>query len=180
MSDEHPAGPDRPQGAGRRRRQRPVDRLWLRQGVPHRRRRPRHHLAEREGPAARRAAGAGARCADHRRRSTSPSPGQLEAVFDAIRTQWGRLDILVHSIAFAPQGGPAGRAARLLGRGLRQGDGRLLPFLRPHGEAGRAADDRRRHDVRDELLRRQPRGAELQRDGAGEGGARGGLPLSRL
>jgi enoyl-[acyl-carrier protein] reductase I len=30
------------------------------------------------------------------------TPGQLEAVFDAIERQWGRLDILVHSIAFAP------------------------------------------------------------------------------
>jgi enoyl-[acyl-carrier protein] reductase I len=30
-------------------------------------------------------------------------PGELEAVFEAIETQWGRLDILVHSIAFAPK-----------------------------------------------------------------------------
>lgn len=30
-------------------------------------------------------------------------PGQLEALFDQIRAQWGRLDILVHSIAFAPK-----------------------------------------------------------------------------
>jgi enoyl-[acyl-carrier protein] reductase I len=30
-------------------------------------------------------------------------PGQLEAVFDRIRETWGRLDILVHSIAFAPK-----------------------------------------------------------------------------
>ena len=30
-------------------------------------------------------------------------PGQLEAVFDEIRRRWGRLDILVHSIAFAPK-----------------------------------------------------------------------------
>jgi enoyl-[acyl-carrier protein] reductase I len=30
-------------------------------------------------------------------------PGQLEAVFDAVRTQWGQLDILVHSIAWAPK-----------------------------------------------------------------------------
>jgi enoyl-[acyl-carrier protein] reductase I len=29
-------------------------------------------------------------------------PGQLEAVFEQIRQRWGRLDILVHSIAFAP------------------------------------------------------------------------------
>ncbi len=31
-------------------------------------------------------------------------PGQLEAVFEAIRKKWGRLDILVHSIAWAPKG----------------------------------------------------------------------------
>lgn len=30
-------------------------------------------------------------------------PGQLETVFDQIRERWGRLDILVHSIAFAPR-----------------------------------------------------------------------------
>jgi len=29
--------------------------------------------------------------------------GELEAVFDRIRSQWGRLDLLVHSIAFAPK-----------------------------------------------------------------------------
>src|SRR6476646_4604979 len=31
------------------------------------------------------------------------APGQLEAIFDRIRTHWGRLDILLHSIAFAPR-----------------------------------------------------------------------------
>jgi len=31
------------------------------------------------------------------------APGQLEAVFEAITQKWGRLDILVHSIAFAPK-----------------------------------------------------------------------------
>jgi len=30
-------------------------------------------------------------------------PGQLEAAFDTIIRQWGKLDILVHSIAFAPK-----------------------------------------------------------------------------
>jgi len=30
-------------------------------------------------------------------------PGQLEAIFDAVAKQWGKLDILVHSIAFAPK-----------------------------------------------------------------------------
>jgi enoyl-[acyl-carrier protein] reductase I len=31
------------------------------------------------------------------------APGELEAVFDAIGREWGALDILVHSIAFAPK-----------------------------------------------------------------------------
>ncbi|HTS79689.1 MAG TPA: enoyl-ACP reductase FabI [Myxococcaceae bacterium] len=31
------------------------------------------------------------------------APGQLEAVFGLIRERWGRLDSLVHSIAFAPK-----------------------------------------------------------------------------
>ena len=30
-------------------------------------------------------------------------PGQLEAVFEALAKRWNRLDILVHSIAFAPK-----------------------------------------------------------------------------
>ena len=31
------------------------------------------------------------------------APGEMEAVFDLIRERWGKLDILVHSIAFAPR-----------------------------------------------------------------------------
>ncbi|KDB05815.1 Enoyl-(acyl-carrier-protein) reductase NADH [Burkholderia sp. lig30] len=30
-------------------------------------------------------------------------PGEMEALFDAIRDTWGRLDVAVHSIAFAPK-----------------------------------------------------------------------------
>ncbi|HEX2831305.1 MAG TPA: enoyl-ACP reductase FabI [Burkholderiales bacterium] len=30
-------------------------------------------------------------------------PGEMEAVFDRIRSEWGKLDILVHSLAFAPR-----------------------------------------------------------------------------
>lgn len=36
-------------------------------------------------------------------------PGQLEAVFEAIGEQWGKLDFLVHSIAFAPKDDLHGR-----------------------------------------------------------------------
>ena len=31
------------------------------------------------------------------------APGELETLFEAVRERWGRLDILVHSIAFAPK-----------------------------------------------------------------------------
>jgi len=31
------------------------------------------------------------------------TPGQLEALFEAVAARWGRLDILLHSIAFAPK-----------------------------------------------------------------------------
>ncbi len=36
-------------------------------------------------------------------------PAQVGALFEAIAVQWGRLDILVHSIAFAPREALAGR-----------------------------------------------------------------------
>ena len=36
-------------------------------------------------------------------------PGQLHAVFDRIRDTWGRLDFLIHSIAFAPRADLHGR-----------------------------------------------------------------------
>ena len=36
-------------------------------------------------------------------------PGQLEAVFDAVSAQWGRLDFVLHSIAFAPAADLHGR-----------------------------------------------------------------------
>ena len=36
-------------------------------------------------------------------------PGQMEAVFERITTEWGRLDFVVHSIAFAPNADLHGR-----------------------------------------------------------------------
>lgn len=36
-------------------------------------------------------------------------PGEMEAVFEAIRAQWGRLDFVIHSIAFAPRADLHGR-----------------------------------------------------------------------
>jgi enoyl-[acyl-carrier protein] reductase I len=61
-------------------------------------------------------------------------PGQLEAVFDRIGREWGELDILVHSIAFAPKEDLQG-GSQLLGRRFRESDGRVVSLVRPHGAA---------------------------------------------
>jgi enoyl-[acyl-carrier protein] reductase I len=37
------------------------------------------------------------------------APGQMEAVFDRITKDWGRLDFVVHSIAFSPRDTLQGR-----------------------------------------------------------------------
>jgi enoyl-[acyl-carrier protein] reductase I len=37
------------------------------------------------------------------------APGQLEAVFDAVRTAWGGLDFVIHAIAYAPRADLHGR-----------------------------------------------------------------------
>src|SRR5262245_43906473 len=37
------------------------------------------------------------------------TPGQMEAVFDRIKEQWGELDFVVHSIAFSPKDTLQGR-----------------------------------------------------------------------
>ena len=37
------------------------------------------------------------------------APGQMEAVFERIAKDWGKLDIVVHSIAFSPKEALQGR-----------------------------------------------------------------------
>jgi enoyl-[acyl-carrier protein] reductase I len=37
------------------------------------------------------------------------SPGEMEAVFERIKSEWGRLDVLVHSIAYSPKEALQGR-----------------------------------------------------------------------
>ena len=107
-------------------------------------------------------------------------PGELEALFERIAKDWGRLDILVHSIAWAPKDDLQGGLLNCSAEGFAQGDGHLLPLFHPHGQAGRTVDDRRRQPVRHELPRRAEGRAQLQRDGPDQSRARGRLPLSRL
>jgi len=46
------------------------------------------------------------------------SQGQMEAVFERIRGEWGRLDILVHSIAFSPKEALQGRVVEVKREGF--------------------------------------------------------------
>jgi enoyl-[acyl-carrier protein] reductase I len=59
------------------------------------------------------------------------APGQLENVFDEISTRWGRLDILLHSIAFAPRDDLHGRVVDCSAAGFAQAmDISVHSFLR--------------------------------------------------
>ena len=46
--------------------------------------------------------------------------GQLESVFNRIRSEWGRLDFVIHSIAFAPRGDLHGRVTDCSLEGFQQ------------------------------------------------------------
>ena len=104
----------------------------------------------------------------------------LAAVFEAVKQTYGRLDFLIHSIAFAPPQElrkpylQTSRARLAPGHGhqrLQPGDCRA---------GGRAADVRRRHDGHAQLLRRREGHARLQRDGRLQGGLGTQRPLPGL
>jgi hypothetical protein len=67
-------------------------------------------------------------------------PGQLEAISHRIRAEWGQDRHSGTLDRLRAQGGPSRRAAELFRRRLCQGDGHLVPFVRPNGETGRATD----------------------------------------
>ena len=81
-------------------------------------------------------------------------PGQLEAMFDQIRTKWGRLDILVHSIAFAPKSDLQGGLLNCSAEGFAKAmDISCHSFIRMAKLAGLMTE--RRDDVRRKLSRRE-------------------------
>lgn len=47
-------------------------------------------------------------------------PGQMEAVFERISSEWGRLDFVIHSIAFAPRADLHGRVVDCSAEGFAQ------------------------------------------------------------
>ena len=67
------------------------------------------------------------------------TPGQMEAVFERIAKDWGRLDFLVHSIAFSPKETLQGRVVDVTARRFPHHHGRVVLDVHPHGASGRAA-----------------------------------------
>ena len=78
-------------------------------------------------------------------------PGQMKAVFDRISKEWGKLDFVVHSIAFAPQ--------RRASRWLSDHHAGILLDIPSNGETRRALDEKGRHPLHHDVLW-QPDGSE--------------------
>jgi enoyl-[acyl-carrier protein] reductase I len=103
--------------------------------------------------------------------------GQMEDVFAAIHSTWHRLDIALHSIAFAPREALAGGLLDCPADGFAKAmDVSCHSFIRMARMAVPLMTERR-IAVRDELHGCRQGGAQLQRDGALQGGARGGCAL---
>ena len=100
-------------------------------------------------------------------------PGQLEAVYERIATDWGRLDFVQHSIAYARKEDLRGRITDCSAEGFALAMHGLRSILPADGEAQRTADDGGRLLACHELLRRRKGDRALQRHGPGEGRAGG-------
>ena len=70
--------------------------------------------------------------------------GQLRQVFEQIRSKWGRLDFLLHAVAYAPAGDLHGRVVDSSAAGFGLAMDIVLSLLPAHGASGRAADGGRR------------------------------------
>ena len=81
------------------------------------------------------------------------TPGQLEAVFERVAKDWGKLDFVVHSIAFSPKDALQGRVVDVSREGFSHHHGGVLLDLHSHGAPGGAADAQGRHAFHDDLLR---------------------------
>ncbi len=69
------------------------------------------------------------------------TPGQMEAVFQRITKEWGKLDFVVHSIAFSPKEALQGRVVDVNSGRLPHHHGRVVLDLHPHGPSRRALDE---------------------------------------
>ena len=106
-------------------------------------------------------------------------PGQMEALFERVRAEWGRLDILVHSIAFAPKGDLQGGLLNCSAEGFTKAmDISCHSFVRMAKLAAPLMTNGGTMFAMS--YRRRSRCPELQRHGAGQSRPASVLPLSGL
>ncbi len=108
------------------------------------------------------------------------SDADVARVFDTIHDVYGRLDFLVHSIAFAPPQELRNPYAQMSREGWHLAMDISVYSLVAVCRRRRAADDRRRLDHHHQLLRRREGDPRLQRDGRVQGGAGTQRALPRL
>ena len=104
-------------------------------------------------------------------------PGQLEAVFERVRREWGRLDFLLHSIEFASKEDMHSRVVDCSQAGFALAMDVSCHSFHPDGQASRAPHDGGRLPVDLDLLRVREGGRALLPDGAGESGPGERRPL---
>ena len=105
---------------------------------------------------------------------------EIAGIFRTVGEKFGRLDLLLHSVAFAPKDALEGEFVEHEPRGLPHRARRERLLAGRAGARGGAVDDRGRQHRGDELLRRGEGGAALQYHGGGQGLAGGQHPLPGL
>ena len=105
---------------------------------------------------------------------------EIDAVFATFKEKFGKLDILVHAIAYAPAEELRGQFIDTTREGFRIANDVSVYSLIAVTRGAAPLDDRGRQHYDFELLRRRKGCSQLQRNGGGQG--RPGIhgPLSRL
>src|SRR5262249_13279917 len=155
----------------RRHRERAIDRVGVRQGLPGVRRRAGGDLSQRQGKEIRRTA---------RPRARSPNPNAARRAHtrpdgSGVRTHRQGLGQARFPRAFhrvLAEGRAAGARRRRVARGFSHHHGGVLLDFHSHGASGGAADAQGRVSVHDDLLRQSDGREELQHHGCCQGGAR--------
>ena len=112
-------------------------------------------------------------------RATSRRTRTSTRVFELWKEREGRLDVLVHAVAFAKREELGGRVHPDLARGLPARPRRLGLLARRARPRGASADERRRRDPDADVLRGREGRAQLQRHGRRQGVPGGLRPLPR-
>ena len=118
-------------------------------------RRDRADLSGRSAEEAGRAAGRRRSAASSSAIATSPTPATIDAVFDVLTEKWGKIDFVVHAIAFSDKDELDGRYVDTTAGQFHQDHADLLLLADRDRAARREADDRRRLDPDADLLRRR-------------------------